>query len=154
MPKRVAIIGVGNTLMGDDGVGVRVAETLAPLLKDVDVTTGHLAGMALMPAVLAADRVYFVDAVATHAAPGTVYRLDPDASGISGLRSTTSHGMGIPYLITNSRLQGHHPEFVVYGVEIGDIMCGPDMLTDEVAAAVPDVVRLIRSEIDALAGHS
>lgn len=147
MKQPVAVIGIGNTLMGDDGFGVQVAEKLHELLPDVPVTTGHMAGLGLMRDVLSADKVIFIDALAADGEPGTMYRMDPDEAGITKLRSTTSHGMGIPYLITNARLTGHFPEFVVYAVQIGDIMCGPDTLTPEVERAVPEVVSMIAEEI-------
>lgn len=136
--------------MGDDGVGVRVAEELRdqlPQVPEIDVVTGGVAGMMLMPSVLSADDVVFVDALAVDDEPGSVFRMDPDVAGITGLRSTTSHGMGIPYLITNARMLGHDPTFVVYGVQIGDIMIGPDSLTPPVADAVPRVVDLIAKEV-------
>jgi hydrogenase maturation protease len=150
MDTRVSVIGIGNTLMGDDGVGVRVAEALSDRLPAANVVTGHLAGMNLVSHVLSADVVVFVDAISVDDEPGSIYRMDPDVAGITGLRSTTSHGMGIPYLITNSRLQGHSPSFIVYGIHIGDIMCGPDTLTPPVEAAVPKVVELIAEEVGRL----
>jgi hydrogenase maturation protease len=128
---RTAIIGVGNTLMGDDGVGVRVVREIVSRLPgvdpacEVDLVEGETAGMALMPHVMAADKVVFVDAVSLGDVAGSVYRFDPDAAGLTTLRSNTSHGVGIPHLITTARRQGHWPEFVVYGVQAGDIMCGP-----------------------------
>lgn len=146
----MAVIGIGNTLMGDDGVGVRVAEELRerlPQVPEVDVVTGGVAGMMLMPAVLDAEDVVFVDALAVDDEPGSIYRMDPDVAGITGLRSTTSHGMGIPYLITNARMLGHEANFVVYGVQIGDIMLGPDTLSEPVEQAVPRVVGLIAEEV-------
>jgi hydrogenase maturation protease len=147
------VIGVGNTLMGDDGVGVLVARELEALLPDtgpvgpICVIEGDTAGMALMPYVLESERVIFVDAFNVGDDPGSVYRMDPDAAGLTTLRSNTSHGVGIPYLITLARLQGHWPEFIVYGVQVCDIMCGPDTLSDEVRAVVPDVVDMVVTDV-------
>jgi len=149
---RTTVIGVGNTLMGDDGVGVRIARELSELLPDVGpvgpikVVEGDTAGMALMPYVMEADRVIFVDAVTVGDTPGSVYRMDPDAAGLTSLRSNTSHGVGIPYLISVARLQGHWPHFLVYGIQAGDIMCGPDTLSCEVTAAMPDVIEMVMAD--------
>lgn len=148
---RTVIIGVGNTLMGDDGVGVRVAEEILSRYPHaqragVQIVSGYTAGMGLMSHVLAADRVVFIDAANVADDPGSVYRFDPDAAGLTALRSNTSHGVGIPYLITNARLQGHWPEVVVYAVQVGDIMCGPDVLSEAVGQAVPDVVAMVAAE--------
>jgi len=151
--RRTTVIGVGNTLMGDDGVGVRVARELASILPHagpagpIEVVEGDTAGMALMPHVMTADRIVFVDAVTVGDEPGSVYRFDPDAAGLTTLRSNTSHGVGIPYLITLSRLQGHWPQFIVYGIQIGDIMCGPDTLTARVEEAISDVMGMVMADV-------
>lgn len=158
--SRIAVIGIGNTLMGDDGLGVRIAEQLADAHPDadargVDICAGHTAGMGLMPQVMAAEKVVFVDAVDVGDAPGSVFRLDPDSAGLTSLRSNTSHGVGVSYLVTGARLQGHWPEFVVYAVQIGDVMAGPDTLSPGVTAAVADVVTMIAEETGLAGGaHS
>ena len=139
--------------MGDDGVGVRVARELASRLPDtgpagpVELIEGDTAGMALMPHVMGADRIIFVDAFNVGDDPGSVYRMDPDAAGLTTMRSNTSHGVGIPYLISVARLQGHWPEFIVYGIQVGDIMCGPDTLSPDVEKAVPDVVEMVVADV-------
>lgn len=148
--RQIRVIGIGNQLMGDDGVGIRVAEELRSELPDtpaVEVVCGGVAGMALMPTVLGADDVVFVDALAVDAEPGAIFRFDPDEAGVSGLRSTTSHGMGIPYLITNARMLGHFPNFLVYAVQIGDITTGPDTLSPPVEAAVSKVVTMVAEDV-------
>lgn len=158
MANLVSVIGVGNTLMADDGVGVRVAEMLRDRLAEeprVSVTTGGLAGMALMPAVKAADHVIFVDALAIEGAePGDIFGFDPDEAGITKTRSYTSHGMGIPYLITSARMQGHDAEYRVFAVQIKDIMLGPDQLSPEVARAADEVVDLVEAHIREALGRS
>jgi len=139
--------------MGDDGVGVRIARDLTELLPDVgpagpiEVVVGDTAGMALMPHVMSADKVIFVDAVTVADVPGSVYRMDPDAAGLTTLRSNTSHGVGIPYLISVARMQGHWPEFIVYGIQAGDIMCGPDTLSPQVEEAIPDVIEMVMTDV-------
>jgi hydrogenase maturation protease len=104
--------------------------------------------MALMPAVLSAEVVVFVDAIDAGDEAGSVFKFDPDEAGLTGLRSSTSHGVGIPYLVTNARLKGHSPEFVIYAVQIGDIMCGPDTLSPQVADAVPHVEAMVAEEVE------
>jgi len=139
--------------MGDDGAGVHVARELASRLPDagpegpIHVVEGDTAGMALMPHVMAAQKVVFIDAVTVGDTPGSVYRFDPDAAGLTSLRSNTSHGVGIPYLITTARMQGHWPDFVIYGIQVGDVMCGPDTLSTQVEEVVPEVVDMVATEV-------
>ena len=153
----ISIVGIGNTVMGDDGVGVCVAEVLRERIgasSTLQIVSGGVAGMLLMPAVLAADHVIFIDAMAVDDEPGSVFRMDPDVAGITGLRSTTSHGMGVPYLITNARLLGHAATYLVYGIQIGDIMLGPDSLSPPVHAAVMRVADLIAKDVASMRSAS
>jgi hydrogenase maturation protease len=154
MVRPAVVIGVGNEFMGDDAVGVRVVERLRSELSDeeragVEIVAGGVAGMALMPHVLAADLVVFVDAIDAGCEPGAIFRFDPDAAGITGLRSTTTHGMGIPYLVTNARLSGHNPRFVVVAVQVGHLHFDIERtaLTPPVETVVPQTVEIVRAEL-------
>ena len=148
----VRVIGLGNTLMGDDGVGVRVAEVLASrdLGPGAEVIDGGTAGMALSHYFTRADAVVVVDAIATGDSPGSVFRFTPDDVDIESLRSHTSHGLSLPNILFAARLQGALPRVVIYAVEIGDITCGFDTLSPRVAAAVPDVAAMIADEVATL----
>jgi hydrogenase maturation protease len=145
---RVCIIGIGNTLMGDDGVGVRVAEELSSrdLGVDVSVVAGATDGMALSHYFTEADAVVLVDAIAVDDTPGAVYRLTPEDAGITSLRPHSSHGISVPSIMMAARLQGHCPDVIIYAVQIGDITCGFETLSPEVEAAVPDVAEMVVAE--------
>jgi hydrogenase maturation protease len=146
---------MGNTLMGDDGVGVKVAEALASrdLGPDVEVISGGTAGMALSRYFTASDRVLVVDAIAAGDTPGSIFRFRPQDAGILELRSHTSHGLSLPNIMMAAQLQGACPEVVVYAVQIGDITCGFDTLTREVEAVVPDVADMVAEEAVRLAAE-
>jgi hydrogenase maturation protease len=150
---KVCVIGMGNTLMGDDGVGVRVAEVLASrdLGPDIEVVSGGTAGMALSRYFTESDQVLVVDAIAAGDTPGSVFRFTPQDAGITTLRSHTSHGLSLPNIMLAAQLQGALPQVVVYAVQIGDITCGFDTLTPEVEAAVADVADMVAQEAESLA---
>jgi hydrogenase maturation protease len=145
---RVCIIGIGNTLMGDDGVGVMVAEGLSSrdLGADVSVVVGATDGMALSHHFSDADAVVIVDAIAADDTPGSVYRLTPEDAGITSLRPHSSHGISIPSIIFAAKLQNACPEVVIYAVQIGDILCGFETLSPEVEAAIPEVAEMVVAE--------
>ncbi len=166
--------------MGDDGVGVATVRGLladagvaidAPgagpiaagcgrhlpdaLGPGVDVVVGETAGLALIRHFRESDVVIVVDALDASgqgAGPGQVFRFSPDDVGIVSLRSNNIHGMGVPHLVAHARLTGADPEVVVFAVQVGDVRPNPDTLTPEVAAAVPDVIGLIKEEIAARSG--
>ncbi len=149
MAAQTTIIGIGNTLMGDDGVGVRVAEALMQLElpPDVEVVVGETAGMGLVGYLLESERVIFADAIDAGVQPGSVFRFDPDDAGVTQLRSNTSHGMSIGHLVTSARLSGAQPEVLVYAVQVGNVVPIPDTLTAPVEAAVSDVAALIAADL-------
>jgi hydrogenase maturation protease len=149
----VRIIGIGNTLMGDDGVGVKVAEFLQQrdLGPGIDVVCGGTDGMALSHRFTDVDTVIVVDAIAVDDAPGSVYRFRPEDVGMLSLRSHTSHGLSLPNIMLAARLQGFDPDVIVYAVQIGDITCGFDTLTAEVADAIPEVAEMVVAEAQRLA---
>ncbi|NTU71430.1 MAG: hydrogenase maturation protease [Coriobacteriia bacterium] len=139
--------------MGDDGVGVRVAEALASrdLGADVAVVSGGTDGMALTRHFMEYDSVVVVDAIAADDTPGSVYRFDPDDVGITSLRSHTSHGLSVPAIMFASRLQGGCADVIIFAVQIGDITCGFETLTPEVEAVVPEVAEMVAAEARRLA---
>jgi len=147
---------MGNTLMGDDGVGVRVAEALLlrDLGPDVAVVSGGTAGMALAHHFRDADRVLVVDAIAAGDTPGSVFRFTPEDAGITELRSHTSHGLSLPNIMLAAKLQGASPDVVIYAVQIGDITCGFDTLTPDVEAAVAGVADMVAEEARRLAAEA
>ncbi len=110
---RISIIGIGNTLRADDGVGVRVAEELSSrdLGAGVDVVSGELAGMLLAPYFINSDHVIVVDAVDAQDTPGSVFMFRAE-DGLPKLRSNTSHGMGVGELVRVARLSGSKAEII------------------------------------------
>jgi hydrogenase maturation protease len=146
--RDVRVLGIGNTLMGDDGVGSVVARRLSGLLPDaVTVVVGETAGIALAPHFDDADAVVVIDALDAKEPPGAVFRFDPDRISSAHLRSDTSHGIGLPYILASARMRGTCPEVVVYAVQVGDVRPVPDTLSPAVEEAVPAVVEMVRGEV-------
>lgn len=146
MPTTVLCI--GNTVMGDDGVGAAVARLLQERSDlDVSIVVRANAELALIGYFEGDSRVIVVDAIDAGTEPGSVFRFDPDEAGVTELRSNNIHGMGVGYIVTNARLSGHRPSVIIYGVQVGDVRPRPDQLTDEVAAVVPLVAEMIAHEV-------
>ncbi len=79
---RTLVLGLGNPLMGDDGVGIAAVARLRAAFEvpdDVCVTDGGTWGMNLLPLIEAAEQLILVDAIRTGAAPGAPVRLERDA---------------------------------------------------------------------------
>jgi hydrogenase maturation protease len=143
-PAPVLVLGLGNLLMRDDGVGLTVLEKLrevAPEGEDVEFVDGGTQGLALLGVVSGRSAILVLDAVALGADAGTVHRID-DPLGVAPPRADSAHEANAGELLRAAALLGDLPErMAVVGVEPGDthIAIG---LTDPVAGAVDDAVRV------------
>jgi hydrogenase maturation protease len=146
---RITVLGIGNTMMGDDGVGVAVAEDLAAAGpgENVRIVTAPIPGMSLMTYFLESDLVIIVDAVITKAEAGAIFRFHPGDAGTMNPPSNHAHGVGIFHLLTTARLKGANPEVVIYGVQIGEVCFRDRQLSPAVVAAARRVLELLSEEI-------
>jgi len=141
-----AILGVGNLLMRDDGVGVHVARALDALdLPDDVVVIDAGTDPDVAYDVDYMDRIIIIDAVLGDGPPGTIYRLAGIPGGASDWGERSCHDIGL--LQTLRVAWPDELEIVVIGVEPKEIQCGLDLSSD-VAACVPRVVELVRQEIE------
>ncbi|MBW2020412.1 MAG: HyaD/HybD family hydrogenase maturation endopeptidase [Deltaproteobacteria bacterium] len=154
-PKRIVILGVGNMLLSDEGVGVHVANKLMEmsLPPGVEVVEGGTDGFGLMNVVTGADRLIVVDAVKGGAAPGSIYRFDiNDAPAYPDMYKTSVHQIGILEVVHLSELIGKTPETTIIGVEPKSLDMGME-LSPEVKAKLPKIIELILEEIKRPSKH-
>jgi hydrogenase maturation protease len=129
MPS-IAVLGLGNTLMRDDGVGARVLDELARRfrLPPMVALIKSDAPMARLAAELeGVGHLIVVDAVRGGRAPGTVYdmgRSGREQLASAGRSACSSHGMGLAELLALLTALGRCPEIRIIGVEIGVVEIG------------------------------
>jgi len=146
---RILVLGIGNTLLGDEGVGVAVIEHLRAqggLPPEVDLLDGGTGSLVLLEPMREARRMILVDATADGSRPGTLHRIVPRFSS-DFPPSLTAHDIGLRDLLDSFYLLGETPEVVLHAVSIHfpqDIGLG---LSSAVAAAVPAVAERIRQEL-------
>ena len=147
--KKVLVIGVGNLLLQDEGVGVHVARELMgrELPSGVEVFDGGTSIMDLLPVIQEAERIIVIDALRGGEKPGTVYRLTSKDLEARGERSLSLHQVGLLESLDLVERLGSHPEVVIFGVEPGKIDWGMEMGW-EVQAKVPKVIELVYQELE------
>ncbi|HUJ95795.1 MAG TPA: HyaD/HybD family hydrogenase maturation endopeptidase [Terriglobales bacterium] len=142
LPSETVVIGVGNTILSDDGLGVHAARRLQNdprLPADVTILDGGTFGLELAPFVSDASRVLFLDAVDSGQAPGTLTRMaGRDLLAIPG--SWSVHRLGVADLISTLALIATQPQdIVVLGVQPAHTDWGTT-LSPEVKAALAPLV--------------
>ncbi len=147
-PSNILVLGVGNLLLSDEGVGVHVAQKLLnmDLPPEVEVIEGGTDGFGLINIISEADRLVLIDAVKGGGSPGSIYRFDVgDIPGSTSLFKTSLHQVGILEVINLSGLVGKTPHTTVIGVEPKDVGTGME-LSPEIEALVPRIIKLVLEE--------
>ena len=150
---RVLVIGVGNPIMSDDGVGQRLLEALAarlPALDDVEYLDAGTLGFLLLPRIEQADALLVLDAAQFDAAPGTVRVLE-GATLDAFLRAPrcSVHELGLRDLLDAARLTDSLPaRRALVGVQPRRVGIG-EALSPVVAAAIPAAADAARAVLEA-----
>jgi len=143
----ILIIGYGNTLRGDDGVGCHIADCLSESLTnpDVEILSRHQLTPEMVEPISRADLVIFVDAD-SEGMPGEYksYRIVP-----AGDMSSFTHQTNPASLLAASKeLYGTYPDAMMFSV-VGNCFDYGEVLSTAVANAVPQVIRKIERLIEA-----
>jgi hydrogenase maturation protease len=152
--KILKVVGFGNDLRGDDGVGLHVARRLrGELPANVEVVEHEGEPTGLMDCWEGADAVWLVDAVVSGAKPGTVRRLDVSESALPArLFRASTHHIGLAETVELARALDRLPlRLVVYGIE-GAGFAARRGLGSEVEAAAELVVAAVRREVSNCVG--
>jgi len=143
------VLGIGNILLKDEGVGVRVIEAMrgAALPEGVELADGGTFGIDLVDLIADRPRVIVIDAADAPGEPGTIFRFGAEDLAARGSVSLSLHDVGLPETLQMARHLGCAPkEVVIFGIKPRQITPGLD-LTPEVAAAVPKVIEAVLTEL-------
>jgi len=122
------VLGVGNVLLRDEGVGVRAVEELQRLYRfgeGVELLDGGTAGIELLRYLDGIDHLIVIDAVAAGTPPGTVMRVEGGDVPATFETRITPHQLGLSDLLATAKLTDVMPPFLVlFGVEPGSLETG------------------------------
>lgn len=151
LPHKIVVLGVGNELLSDEGIGVHVVKALQQensLPPEVEIMEGGTDGFGLINIITACDRLIVIDSIRGGNQPGTIYKFDiEDAPSTPDLFKTSVHQVGILEVIHLSSLIGKTPKTTVIGVEPKSMTTGME-LSDEVKAKLPRVIELVKEEAE------
>ncbi len=153
--KRILVLGVGNLLLKDEGLGVRMVERLETAYAfsdNVELMDGGTLGLRLLDPISQADRVIVIDAVQNGGPPGTVYRLPAEALNKKVTFKNSIHQLDLLETLAYADLMGHRPETIIIGMEPEDISPWGTELTETVARRLPELEREVLEEIQRAGG--
>jgi hydrogenase maturation protease len=139
--NRILVLGIGNYLMGDEGVGVHVIHALSKInLPDyVDLIDGGTGSFDLMPIIAQYSIVFFIDATMDMQTPGTIDVLYPEfAADFPTVLS--AHDVGLKDMIDALEFNEELPRIILLTVSIKDMIPMTIKLTPKVQKAIPKVV--------------
>ena len=150
-PRPVLVLGMGNILLTDEGLGVRALEAFCAryeVPEDVELLDGGTTGMGLLDDIGGRTHLLVLDAVQTGAPPGTLAVLRGEEIPVYFGRRGTPHQLGLSDVLATLELAGEKPAHVtVLGIV-------PDSLelSDTIAAQLDGLVDALVTELAAL-GH-
>ena len=147
----IAVLGVGNILLTDEGIGVRVIEALQQRYRLPDhvlVLDGGTAGMELLEPLEGLDKLIIADAVRVGQAPGSVVLLQGDEVPAFFRTKISPHQIGLSDLLAALELTEKAPrEVALIGLQPVSLETGME-LTPEAEAKVPEMLALVLAELE------
>jgi hydrogenase maturation protease len=150
---KTLVLGLGNPILSDDSIGLRVVQELRVRLgekPDIEVSEDYWGGLRLMERMIGFDRAIIIDAIRTDAEPGTIHLLSPN--DIPTQRSASAHDVNLPTALELGRQAGAQlpppNEILIVGVEAADVQTFDEALTPEVETALPQAVEAVLSALD------
>ncbi|MCP5268799.1 MAG: HyaD/HybD family hydrogenase maturation endopeptidase [Zoogloeaceae bacterium] len=148
---KVVVLGVGNTLLEDEGIGVRAVELLQEryvLPPEVRVIDGGTAGMELLESLEDVDKLIIVDCVRVNQPPGTLIRRVDDEVPAFFRTKISPHQIGVSDVLAALTLRERFPKHLaLIGIQPKSLECGIE-LTPEIAATLPQVLAMMVEELD------
>jgi hydrogenase maturation protease len=151
--KKTIILGVGNPILKDDGVGIHVAEELKKQIKKPGVTidSAFTGGMNLLDLMVDHDRAILIDAVKMENKKiGDVGLFG--LGELSALHTCNPHDISLPQAVDLAKKLGHNKipkDIKIVGINIGELGCEfGEELSFEIANAIPKAVELVKKEVE------
>jgi len=148
---RVLVLGVGNPILSDDGVGIHVAREMGKKnLPGVHIEELPASGLELLDVVLDHDKVIIIDAIQTKdGVPGDIHIL-VEKDFERSVHGSSPHGINIATALALGRkvVPERMPKEVVFiAVEAEDLVNVKEQLTPKVQAAIPRIIKMVEDEV-------
>lgn len=148
--KRILVLGVGNILFTDEGVGVRTVEHLErqyEFSENVTLMDGGTLGMRLMDPIMEHDMLIVIDAVRAGDEPGSIYRLTGEDLRKSIAFRNSMHQTDLVDTLIFCEMAGKRPDAVVIGIEPFDMDTMATEVSGDAAERMPRLAEVVLKEV-------
>jgi hydrogenase maturation protease len=148
---KTLVLGLGNPILSDDGVGIRVAQEVREKLNDPQVTVAETsgAGLSLLDSIVGYDKVILIDAIQTkEGQAGQVYRMGTEDFP-SAKYFPSPHQINLLTALELGKILNlaMPQEITIFAVEARDITSFSEKCTPEVEKAIPEVVKMVLEDL-------
>lgn len=148
---RALVLGIGNPILQDDGIGYHVAKRIERMnIEGVDTKAVSTSGLDIINFISGYDKVVIIDAIQTkNGKVGSVYKLKED-DFFNTVHSTNPHAINIATALSMAKKSAHEKmpkEIIFFAVEVEEISTFGEELTLKVQEALPEIVKLVLNEI-------
>lgn len=149
---KTLVLGFGNPILSDDGVGIKVAHEVAGKLNDPQVTVVETsaAGLSLLDSIVGYDKVIIIDAIQTEKGrAGQIYRMG--AEDFSSTKHFISpHQVNLATALELGKMLNlaMPQEITVFAIEAKDITTFGEECTPEVERAIPEAIKMVLAELN------
>ena len=145
---KTLIVGVGNLLLKDEGVGIHVAQRMMKMAlpEGLEVVDAGTSLLDVFPVADGVGRMIIVDAMKAGRKPGTIYKLSSDDIERERQEILSLHQIDLPQMLDMCALMGARPFTIIIGIEPKDMEPGLD-LSPEIESRIPEVIDIILKEI-------
>ena len=148
---KIALLGVGNILLRDEGIGVKVVKELENQFSfpsNVVLIDGGTAGHHLVNIVADFDTIIVVDAVQGGESPGTIYRFSLEQIPFEVNTHLSVHQVGVLEALNQVKLLGKKQNVIFVGIEPEDISPWGMELSQIISGKIPELIRLVLEELE------
>lgn len=150
----ILVLGLGNILLSDEGVGIKVVEELKHCYNfsdSVEIIDGGTMGMELLPYFDERSHILIIDAVKAGNTPGTIVRIDDPPGYFSS--KTSPHQIGLADVLGAAIITNNLPRNItLFGIEPKEMSTGLE-LSFEVAQSLSRLVEMVVTELTAIGAH-
>ncbi|MBN2366252.1 MAG: hydrogenase maturation protease [Calditrichaeota bacterium] len=147
--RRTLILGIGNILLSDEGVGIHVIRELKKkiLPPEVELVDGGTGGYELIRFFKGVDKIVIIDAIKAESEAGTLVRILPEDINTGRAVRYSAHQDGFLELMQKVKELTHVPEMVIYGMVVEKADGFDLQLSDKVKENIPKLISAILKEI-------